>query len=250
MQTFPLIAIPEYPVILIVAALLGLVCGSFVTALSHRLPRGEDFVSGRSRCPHCKTSLSARDLVPVLSWLMSRARCRHCQVAVSGRYPAIELLCSFLFAAVVLVASPFEPIRVALLCGLVVALLALSVIDLEFRRLPNGLVLFVFALCSVLTWLDQRAIVDVATGMVAVLVFGIFLRVLGQFVEKKPGLGWGDIKLATAISVALPLSTAPVFLTVGGVVALILAAWFGWRHRQRHIPLGPALCAGAFAAFL
>ena len=250
MQTFPFIAGPENPVIVVLAAILGLVCGSFVTALSHRLPRGEDFVSGRSQCPHCKSPLSARDLVPVLSWLVSKGRCRHCDVAVSGRYPVIELLCSLFFVTVVFMVEPFLLTRIALLWGLVVALLALSVIDLEARRLPNGLVLFVFALGSVLAWLDQRAIGDALTGMAAVLLFGIVLRVLGQVVEKKPGLGWGDIKLAVAIAVAVPLGAAPVFLAVGGGVALILAAWFGWKHGQRHIPLGPALCSGALAAFL
>lgn len=236
--------------ILVLAAVLGLVCGSFVTALSHRLPRGEDFVRGRSRCPHCKTSLSARDLVPVFSWLMSKGRCRHCQVTVSGRYPTIEMLCSVLFVSVVLAASPFELTRIVLLWGLAVALLALSVIDLEFRRLPNGLVFVVFALCCVLAGLNQRAIVDVVLGMAAVLGFGIFLRVLGQLVEKKPGLGWGDIKLATALSVAVPIGAAPIFFITGGGVTLILAVWFGWKRGQRHFPLGPALCVGAFASFL
>ncbi|NKB45864.1 MAG: prepilin peptidase [Alphaproteobacteria bacterium] len=250
MQTFPFIAGPENLVIVVFTAILGLVCGSFVTALSYRMPRGEDFVSGRSQCPHCKSPVAARDLVPVLSWLASKGRCRHCGVAISGRYPVIELLCSLLFVVVLLMTEPQSMTRIAVLWGLVVVLLALSVIDLEVRRLPNGLVLFVFILASALAWLNQRAIGDVVTGMAAVLIFGIFLRVLGQIVEKKPGLGWGDIKLAVAIAIAVPLGAAPVFLAVGGAVALFLAAWFGWKHGLRHIPLGPALCAGALAAFL
>lgn len=240
----------ESPLILFVSALLGLICGSFVTALSHRLPRGEDFVSGRSRCPHCKTPLAARDLVPVLSWLMSRGRCRYCQAPVSARYPAIELLSGFLFVLVAVLAEPAAVERIVLLWGLAVVFLALTVIDLEFRRLPNGLILFAFGLTGLLAWRDGREFGAVLLAIGIALSIGVGLRVIGLVIDKKPGLGWGDIKLAMAVSVALPLDALPVFLSVGGVTALLLAAWFGWAQRQMHIPCGPALCAGAFAAFL
>ena len=120
----------ENILVLVFAGLLGLICGSFVTALSYRLPRGEDFVSGRSRCPQCETTLSALDLVPVVSWLMSRGRCRHCKTPISARYPAIELLCGVLFIGVLLTQSPPDLYRIGVLLLLTIALLALSIVDL------------------------------------------------------------------------------------------------------------------------
>ncbi len=238
------------PIGLTFVALLGLVCGSFVTALSYRLPRGENFVSGRSACPSCKTVLTARDLFPVLSWLVSRGRCRHCHAKVSGRYPLIEVTCGVLFLAAVLSAEASGEARILVLWGLAIGLLSLTVTDFEFQRLPNGLVLFVFGLSWALAWLDGRTPADVGLSIILAVATGVALRVLGQIVEKKPGLGWGDIKLLVAVSVALSLETLPYFLIITAAVSLVLAAWYVWRRGETQIPFGPALCVGAFATFL
>jgi len=241
---------PENLLVLILVSLLGLVCGSFVTALSYRLPRGKDFVLGRSQCPECMNQLLARDLVPVLSWLISRGKCRQCGVGILNRYPAIEILCSVLFVTVALAADPWSLIRIILLWGLVVGLLALSVIELEFRLLPNRLILFLFVFCGVLAWMDKRAAGDVTIGLAATLVAGIFLRVFGQIINKKPGLRWDDIKLATAVSIAIPIAKVATFLAFGGGLVLILAVWHDVMRKQRCFPFGTAICGGAFAALL
>ena len=202
--------------------------------------------------------LTTRDLFPVFSWLLSRGRCRHCQAKVSGRYPLIEMACGVLFVAVVLAADRLSDIpanvsgeaRVLVMWGLAIGLLSLTVTDFEFHRLPNGLVLFVFGLCCALAWLDGRSLTDVGVSIILAVVVGIGLRVLGQGVEKKPGLGWGDIKLLAALSVPLSLETVPYFLIVTAAVSLALAAWYVLRRAQTQIPFGPALCAGAFVVFL
>jgi leader peptidase (prepilin peptidase)/N-methyltransferase len=238
------------PIGLAFVAVLGLVCGSFVTALSYRLPRGENFVSGRSACPSCKTALTVRDLVPVFSWLIARGRCRYCQAKVSGRYPLIEVTCGILFVVAVMAADPSNGARLFVMWGLVIGLLSLTVTDFEFQRLPNGLVLFVFGLCCALAWLDGRSFSDAGVSIIKPIVTGIALRLFGRIVEKKPGLGWGDIKLLAALSVALSIETVPYFLIVTAAVSLALAAWYVLRRAQTQIPFGPALCAGAVAAFL
>lgn len=79
---------------------VGLCVGSFVTALAYRLPRGENWVSARSRCTACNHALGAVDLVPVLSWVFLRGRCRHCGTRISARYPAIELVVGGAFALI------------------------------------------------------------------------------------------------------------------------------------------------------
>jgi leader peptidase (prepilin peptidase) / N-methyltransferase len=188
--------------------------------------------------------------MPVLSWVMSMGRCRQCKTAISARYPAIELLCGTLFVIVVVFQTPIEIDRIIVLWVLTVLLLALSVIDLEFRRLPNGLVLVLAGVASVLSWLDQREITQIGIAIAVVFAIGVCLRGLGQLFENKPGLGWGDIKLGMALAIPMPMAHIPMFLTVFGSVTLVLAVWFGLGKKQRHFPLGPALCAGAFAAFL
>src|SRR5687767_8802727 len=84
------------------AGLLGLIFGSFVTALSYRLPRGISIAKGRSACPACGTALTARDLIPVFSWIKQRGQCRTCGTKISWRYPAIEILMAVLFVTATL----------------------------------------------------------------------------------------------------------------------------------------------------
>ncbi len=75
---------------------IGAILGSFATMLAYRLPRRLSIVAPRSHCPTCKATLSARDLVPLFSWLSTHGRCRHCQTKIGVRYFWIELSCSLL----------------------------------------------------------------------------------------------------------------------------------------------------------
>ncbi len=77
---------------------LGAILGSFINALSYRLPRGISIISPRSSCPQCHHVLGIRDLIPLLSYLWSRGRCQHCGVAFGSRYLKIELIMATLSA--------------------------------------------------------------------------------------------------------------------------------------------------------
>ena len=229
---------------------IGLILGSFTSALTYRLPRDQGFVHGRSRCPTCKTTLSAADLVPVLSWVTGGGKCRHCQAPISWRYPIIELICGCLFLSVSLTALPEEPVRAGVTWIMAVLLLSLTVIDLEAERLPNSLVLWVAGIGLVLVWLGNRSFPDAIALCLAVFLAAITLRFLGQAVAGKPGVGWGDIKLGTALALAIPADSAAVFLGVSGLIAVVSALELGWRRHREVIPVGPALCAGVFAVLL
>jgi leader peptidase (prepilin peptidase)/N-methyltransferase len=93
-------------VVVLTAALLGAVIGSFLNVVWHRVPRHESIVRPASRCPACRTPLLRRDNVPVASWLLLRGRCRHCDAPISVRYPLVEAGTALLFA---IVASRFAP---------------------------------------------------------------------------------------------------------------------------------------------
>ena len=113
--------------------------GSGVTALSWRLPRGESWARGRSRCPKCEHVLGPLELVPVLSWMLTRGRCRFCAAPVSARYPLIELSCA-LWSLLAWLHVGLVPMLIpVLLWGYV--LVALIVIDYDFHLLPDALTL-------------------------------------------------------------------------------------------------------------
>ncbi len=123
-----------------IAFLGGLVVGSFVTVVAHRVPRGESIVGPRSRCPGCDAQIAAYDNVPVVSWVLLRGRARCCGAAISPRYPLTELTLGVLYAATVLVLWG-DAGEIALGLVLVTTLLAVTLTDLEQRLIPNKILL-------------------------------------------------------------------------------------------------------------
>jgi len=131
-----------------VSLVFGLVIGSFLNVVIYRLPEGESIVSPGSRCPACRTPLTAVDNVPVFSYLWLRGRCRHCGVRISPRYPAVEAVTGLVFAGVAWrfglgYATP-------LLMLFAAALITAAMIDLDHQIIPDeislgGLLLGIFA---------------------------------------------------------------------------------------------------------
>lgn len=125
----------------LLAGAFGLLVGSFLNVVVHRVPRGASVVKPRSACPACGAVIRPRDNVPVLSWLLLRARCRDCGAPISARYPLVEGLTAVLFVGVVLRFSPERPWSIPAFCYLAAIGVALALIDLEHHRLPDAIVL-------------------------------------------------------------------------------------------------------------
>ncbi|MDX2144096.1 MAG: prepilin peptidase [Rhodospirillaceae bacterium] len=234
--------------ILIPAAAFGLVFGSFVTAVSYRLPRGQSFAAGRSQCPHCKTALTARDLVPVLSWALNRGRCRHCNASVSARYPLIELT-----TAVVFVSAAWrvhDLVELMALCAAGAVMVALAVIDLEHRRLPLPLLLVLAALLLTLGWMrnvDLTSAVGLALG---IAVGGVALAAASRALTGTPILGAADAYALSVGALAQTWQMTVVFAGLAGLLGLIVG--LGWRLAtgQNRFPFGPAIFASLWACLL
>ncbi|MBA3473182.1 MAG: prepilin peptidase, partial [Rubrobacter sp.] len=120
--------------IAVVAGLFGLVVGSFLNVVIHRVPIRQSIVRPSSRCPSCGERIKSFDNLPVLSYLMLRGRCRSCKVRISPRYPLVEALTGILFAL-----SAYEfglSLSLAWALVLISVLVALAGTDLEHRLLP------------------------------------------------------------------------------------------------------------------
>lgn len=236
-------------------AVLGLIVGSFLNVVVHRVPRGESVVRPRSRCPGCGTQLAGRDNVPVLSWVVLRGRCRHCGAPISVRYPLLEAVTAVLFGLVGarLAGDAALPAFLVVTAGLV----ALSAVDLERFVLPNRILyptlflaspLFVVAASVGGEWASLR---DAAVGGAAA-----FLILFAIHVVSPRGMGFGDVRLAGLLGVTLGwLGLGHVFLglflgfllaSVIGVALIVL----GLRSRKDRLPFGPFLAAGAMVAVL
>ena len=240
-------------ILVIFCAVLGLLIGSFLNVVIWRVPRGESIVRPPSHCPNCDQLISPRDNIPLLSWLLLRGRCRNCGVGISARYPAVELATGMLFAALAWRIGAHSALPAFLYLAAIAV--ALGLIDLDTRRLPNVIVLPSYVVAAVL--LGLAAIVDddwsrlgrAALGGAALFGF-YFLLVL---IYPK-GMGFGDVKLAGVLGLYLGwigwgalLVGAFLGFLLGGVLGGLLMA-MGKAGRKTAIPFGPWMLAGALIA--
>jgi leader peptidase (prepilin peptidase) / N-methyltransferase len=241
--------------VIVACGLLGVVVGSFGNVVIHRVPAGLSVARPASACPSCATPIAARDNVPLLSWLLLRGRCRRCSAPISARYPAVELGCGLLFAAVAARVGVDWALPGYLLFTW--TLLVIAVIDARTRRIPNRLTYPLTPALLVLLAAAAALNGQPGWGLRALLGGVVALAALFALAMASPGgMGMGDVKLAAFIGIGLGyLGWGHVLLGVfggfllGGVVALVLIA-SGVRGRRDHIPFGPYLAAGALLAVL
>lgn len=230
------------------AFLGGLLIGSFLTVVAHRVPRGESVVGGRSLCPGCGTQIAAYDNVPVVSWLVLGGRARCCGERISARYPLTELALGVLWAAAVLVLHE-DTAAMVLAMALFATLVVVTVTDLELRIIPNK-ILIVSAPLAVVIGLaldpggePERLIAGLAAGAFLLLIAILYPR----------GMGMGDVKLVAVMGLYLGRAIAPALLigiAAGALVGLGMILARGAEARKQAIPFGPYLAFGGIIGAL
>jgi leader peptidase (prepilin peptidase) / N-methyltransferase len=229
--------------VILFAAVLGLIVGSFLNVVAYRLPRGESLLHPRSRCPGCEAPIAPYDNVPVLSWLVLRGRCRRCGTGISARYPLVELATAALYATVVVAKD--DPVEIALGLLLVTALVPITLIDLDLRLIPNRITLpaavaaVVAGVVLDIGFVPEQLIAGAAAG-------GFFLLAAMAYPR---GMGMGDVKLAGVLGLCLGRAVAPAIfagLIAGVLVGAAIIARKGAREgRKTAVPFGPFLALGA-----
>ena len=267
---------PDTTVYAALAILLGLLVGSFLNVVIHRLPkmmeqdwqaqcaelRGESppdqgealsLAKPRSRCPNCGHQITPLENIPLVSYLLIlKGKCSGCGTRISPRYPITELLTGLLSA---FAAWHFGPtIQTVGALALLWALIALSAIDLDTQLLPDSITLpllwlgLAFNLWTTFADLPTAVIGAMAGYLSLWSVFWLFKLATG-----KEGMGYGDFKLLAALGAWLGWQMLPAIILLSSVVgavvgiALIVAARHG---RNVPIPFGPYLAAaGVIALF-
>jgi leader peptidase (prepilin peptidase)/N-methyltransferase len=267
----------EQPALFLLAVgLLGLVVGSFLNVVIHRLPvmmerqwraQCEQWLSGqdgappperfdlvqpRSRCPQCGHTISAWENIPVLSYVMLRGKCSACGKAISLRYPIVELLTAALSVAVAWRFGLTWQTGLALL--LTWALLSASFVDLDHQLLPDAILLptlWLGLLASLFgVFQDSRAsIIGAVAGYLSLWsVYHVFRWLTG-----KEGMGYGDFKLFALLGAWLGWQSLPLVILlsslVGASVGIVLILAMG-RDRNLPIPFGPYLAGAGWITLL
>jgi leader peptidase (prepilin peptidase)/N-methyltransferase len=251
--------------LIVLAAVIGLVIGSFLNVVVWRVPRGESVVSPPSACPACGTPIGARDNVPVLGWLLLRGRARCCGASISARYPLVEGFTGLAFAAVAWWLGPSWALPAWLYLAAIS--IALTLIDIDHHRLPNAITYPSYLVGAVLlglgSLLDGDApagggadqLLRAGAGALALLAFyGLVWFAAALIYTKQPGFGLGDVKLSGILGGYLAwlgwgelvVGTFGGFLlgSVGGVLLMVV----GSAGRKSRIPFGPYMIAGAWLA--
>jgi leader peptidase (prepilin peptidase) / N-methyltransferase len=230
-----------------IAAVAGLVTGSFFNVVIARLPRRESLLRPGSRCPHCGHPVRPYDNVPVFSWLMLRGHCRDCGQPISARYPVVELLTAALFAAVVVHTGANEHVWLGL--ALVCVLVPVAVIDLDRRIIPNAILLpgAIAAVAIVAATEPAKLPEHLIAGAAAATCFLLVVLAYPR------GMGMGDVKLAGVLGLYLGRAVAPAILIAllsGTLVGAVIIARKGAREgRKTAVPFGPFLALGGLVGF-
>jgi leader peptidase (prepilin peptidase)/N-methyltransferase len=265
------------------AFVFGLMIGSFLNVVIHRLPHGESIVSPPSHCPGCRTPIAPWDNIPLLSFAILGGQCRHCDARIAWRYPAVELLtgCVFVALAYRFGITPWTPIWMLFSA----ALIAAAMIDIDHQIIPDeislggllaGLAIVPFALVQVgaspfdairhaalgaLVGSGSLWLVGFAHARISVASGRHFEHWPGEGEEVPeprsldywtwfPGLGFGDVKLLAMIGAFL--GPFGVLLSIALASLAGLAIGLGWALATRSFtsPFGfaPAIAAGALIA--
>jgi len=255
---------PSIVMLLVFAGLLGLAIGSFLNVVVYRVPAGRSLTPD-SACPKCGTAIRKRDNIPVISWLMLRGKCRGCAQPISARYPLVEAGTA---AAFVLVTARFGPavleagtapdavaaaIELVAFLTLTAVSIALALIDLDTRRLPN--VIVVPALLAGVVLLGAAALMrgdSAALAGAAIGGAGLFALYLVLALASRGGMGMGDVKLASVLGLYLGFLGWGSLL-VGAFAAFVFGGVFGLlllivrrAGRKTAIPFGPWMILGAW----
>jgi leader peptidase (prepilin peptidase)/N-methyltransferase len=249
----------------VLAAVFGLVIGSFLNVVVYRVPAGMSVSHPASACPTCHSEIRPFDNVPILSWLVLRGRCRDCRTPISARYPLVEFATGVFF---VVVAIRFWPVggeslgsgpfiaRILLIAAflyLAAVSMALGIIDGEHHRLPDRIVYPSYAVGA--TLLAASSLLSGSWGDLGRA--GLGLVILGSFYFiaaflYPAGMGFGDVKLAGLLGLYLGyLGWGPLIVggfsafLFGGVFSIVLIA-LKRMGRKGGIPFGPWMLVGAW----
>jgi leader peptidase (prepilin peptidase)/N-methyltransferase len=228
----------------------GLVVGSFLNVVIHRLPKEESLVVPRSHCPACQTPIHPLDNIPILSFILLRGRCRSCGTPISWRYPLVEGLTGVLFAltAAWFGITPQAAFLVTFLSGLVVV----TFIDIDHQIIPNSITLPGIPLGLLAGLLiGQPPLLDRLIGTLAGTGFLYLVLFYGGVLYGQEAMGEGDLNLIALVGAFLGWKAVVVTMLVGclagSAVGLGLMALRRLSRRQ-HIPFGPFLSLGAVVA--
>ena len=234
--------------------IIGTFVGSFLNVISDRLYLKQDFIRGRSRCSECGHTLHAKNLIPILSFLLQKGKCTFCHKKISLLYPLSEIITglSFLTAYYLFVTYNQNYLFLVYLLFTFSFYLIISFTDFKFYEIPFEIVVVgsIFSIFYRAIFLKTLTLDNLLIEIISVVVvFAFFYFIIWI---SKGGMGGGDLKLACflSLSVGFPAIISALYFgfVLGGVFGIFVLL-FKLKNLKSVIPFGPFLILGAILSF-
>jgi len=241
-----------YGINIVLIFILGLIVGSFSNVCIYRIPRNESIIFPASHCPKCRSNISPKDNVPILSYILLKGRCRNCKSKISIQYPIVEFLTGLTYLTIYLAYG--LSIQTLIYIILSSALVIIAFIDLNEQIVPDvislpGIVIgFIISFfVPYISFINSALGVFVGGGII--LVIGL----AGSVIFKKEAMGGGDVKLAAMIGAFLGWRYVVISLFLGfflGALTGIILIIAKIKSREDMVPFGPFIVLGSFITLL
>ena len=256
---------------LLFSFVLGIVFGSFLNVIILRLPQEKSIVFGASHCYSCNHPLKPWHNIPLFSWLFLRGKCAFCSSKISAQYPIIELISGLLF--VILAAKYTLSLPLFFIALSFLMLLALSMIDLKYKMVPDSLNLLAILFAILGAWNFHGMLMNLQNAFLFAGGFTLLRFALSYYLtssvyraglktktswnkhfDRSPfieAMGEGDIMVAATMGalLGLKLTLVAIFLSALLALPIMLLVQNGSREDKR-VPFVPFLALATFIVFV
>ncbi|MBA7495629.1 Prepilin peptidase PppA [subsurface metagenome] len=241
-----------YGIEIILIFILGLIVGSFSNVCIYRIPRNESIIYPASHCPKCRSNISPKDNIPLLSYILLKGRCRNCKSKISIQYPIVEFITGLIYLIIYLIYG--LNIQSLIYIILSSALIIITFIDLNEQVIPEVISLPGIVVGLILSFfVTYVSFINSALGIVIGGGIILVIRLAGSLIFKKESMGIGDIELAAMIGAFLGWRYIIMSLFLGfflGALAGIILILSKIKSREDVVPFGPFIVLGSFITLL
>ena len=236
-----------YGIDVVLIFILGLIVGSFSNVCIYRIPRNESIVYPASHCPKCRSNISPKDNIPLLSFILLKGRCRNCKSKISIQYPIVELLTGLIYLIIYLIFG--LSIQTLIYIILSSALIIIAFIDINEQIVPDVISLPGIVIGFIISFfIPYISFTNSALGLVVGGGIILIIGLAGSVIFKKEAMGGGDVKLAAMIGAFLGWRYIIISLFLGfflGAVAGIFLILSKIKSREDTVPFGPFIALGS-----
>jgi leader peptidase (prepilin peptidase)/N-methyltransferase len=229
---------------LVFVFLIGICIGSFLNVVIYRIPRQKSIVTPPSSCPSCGNKIKPWHNIPILGWILLKGKCAYCGAKISLRYPVIETL-SGIIAVIVYSKTGFN-VFFFVNFAVFATLLALSMIDIDYKAVPDSLNL----LALTLAFFHSTDILSNFTNALILMGGMSLIRYYVSYFIKREAMGEGDIIVGGTMGALLGIKLALIALFIGSAIAIFPSFYNRIKNNDVELPFIPFLALGTFIVWI